>query len=471
MPNPYAQVALTYVRRPFGTWQGRMLCACLLFFSAIYALSTRWIWHVPNNSMASLGWLMPMFVLVGSAFFLVAAHAKEQFADSRAHLMPGFRYTHGLIGAAAALLVAVVLPAIITLVMGWQSVGLTAISVLGFGTVLWLMLACSAWISLFVVAAWLASVTEPGGKYLQELVTGQSEGQAVALLIVGLIVAIRGGVRLIRLNEDMPEYHTRIKWDPSARSHMSRQAWSGEGRILSRLWDWLTERQMASLTQHAGRAPSSRWSRICRWRIGMCTGWSVWLWAFGMIAYVAILDHFFFTNGGKIDNKPPSVFMFSFMATFFPVLGGMGRWIVRCRSLGRELMLPVDRVAYVRQLGLAAAVSQFQLWCAIVIAAIVWWQTLATPSPGFDAVALMLAVSGLCQFWTFGMSAWFARYRSQGLFTLGMISALMPAQMLAGFANGSPFLLWALPAAGVLAMLGLLVAWDAYRRWLRADFD
>ena len=217
---------------------------------------------------------------------------------------------------------------------------------------------------------------------------------------------------------------------------MNRQAWSGKGRILPWFWDWLAERQMAALTRHARRAPLSRWSRICRWQIGMCTGWSVWLWAFGMIAYVLVLERFFFSNlKGTVNGNPPSTFLFTFMAAIMPVIGAMGRWIVRCRSLGRELMLPVDRVAYVRQLGLAAATSQFQLWCGIVVAAILWWQTLATQPPRLDAVAMMLAVSALCQFWTFGLFAWFARYRSQGLYVLGMMSAIMPAQMLAGFSQ------------------------------------
>ena len=117
--------------------------------------------------------------------------------------------------AAAALLVAVVLPAIITLVVGWRSVGFTAISVLAFGTVLWLMMLHSAWIAFIMAAVWLSSMSEPGRRCLQELVVGHFEPQAIALLILGLVVTIRGGIRLFRLNEDMPEYHTRIRWDPS----------------------------------------------------------------------------------------------------------------------------------------------------------------------------------------------------------------------------------------------------------------
>ena len=49
----------------------------------------------------------------------------------------------------AALLVAVVLPAVLTLAAGWRSVGLMAVSVLMFGTVLWLILLRSTWMVSF----------------------------------------------------------------------------------------------------------------------------------------------------------------------------------------------------------------------------------------------------------------------------------------------------------------------------------
>jgi hypothetical protein len=473
--NPYAQVALTYIRRPFASWYTILLLGVLLFFLAMMIILMCFgagRGRSPGNDVLPV-LLCGQFPLCIVLFLFIVHHAKEQFSDSRAALTPDFRRVHAVVAIAAALLVAVVAPATITLVAGWRSVGLTAISVLMFGASLWLMVLNSTWIGLVMGAAWLGSFTEPGRLCLQELVAGHFEPQSMGLLILGLAITVRGGIRLFWLNEDMPEYHTRIRFDLSTQSYMNCQAWGGKNRILPGFWDWLAQRQMAALARHAGRAPLSRWSRICRWQIGMCTGWSVWLLAFGTIAYAQMLEWFFFSNlKGTIDHQPPSTFLLTFMLAFIPSTAAMGKWIIRCRSLGRELMLPVARVAYVRQLGLAAAASLFQVWGGMAIAAILWWQTLAAQPMRFDAAVRMLAVSALCQFWMFGVLAWFARYRSQGAYTLGMMGAMIPAQMLAAFSNEAMISVgfWAFPAAGVMAVLGLLITWDAYRRWLRADF-
>jgi hypothetical protein len=431
---------------------------------------------------AQRGWrdegaLAPFFAQWPFCLFLFAFvifHVKNQFADSRAALMPRFRRVHATVAAAAAFTVAVILPSIITVAAGWRSIGLTAISVLAFGSVLWLMLLHSAWIALLIAAAWFSTMTEPGRLCLQELVMGHFEPQAILLLILGLAVTVCGGIRLIRLNEDMPEYHTQIRWDPSTQNYTNRAAQSGKNRILPWFWDWLAERKMAALTRHAAQSPGSLWSRICRWQIGMCTGWSAWLIAFGTIAYIWILDQFFFSRvKGAIDGQPPTNFLFTFLLAFMPVLAAMAKWLLRARSLGRELMLPVQRAAYVRQLGLAGAASQLQVWCAMVSAAVLWWCVMAVQPPPWHAVVSMLAISALCQFWTFGVSVWMARYRSQGAYSLWMIAAMLPTQILGGLSNAAPaaFRGWAWPAGAVMALLGLLMTWDTYRRWLNVDFD
>ncbi len=73
-------------------------------------------------------------MLFFSLFGFLAIHIKGQFADSRAHLTPGFRRVHATVAAIAALIFAVVLPAVLTCFMGWHSVGFVAVVTLLFGT-------------------------------------------------------------------------------------------------------------------------------------------------------------------------------------------------------------------------------------------------------------------------------------------------------------------------------------------------
>ena len=62
---------------------------------------------------------------------------------------------------------------------------------------------------------------------------------------------------------------------------------------------------------------------------------------------------------------------------FFPMLLGanqLASWLtLRSRRLEYELMLPVDRRSYVRQLGAALALGHFQLWGVICATIAVWW--------------------------------------------------------------------------------------------------
>ena len=55
----------------------------------------------------------PLLVLM-MPFSWLAIHMKAQFADSRAHLMPGFRRGHAIVAAAAVLIVVVLLPTLLT---------------------------------------------------------------------------------------------------------------------------------------------------------------------------------------------------------------------------------------------------------------------------------------------------------------------------------------------------------------------
>ena len=94
---------------------------------------------------------MPFALLFG---FLVV-HVKEQFADSRTHLMPGFRRIHSAIAGVAAVLCAVLLPAIFAWVIGWNPTGFVAITILLFGTILWMRLSTLAWFHCLALFGWL----------------------------------------------------------------------------------------------------------------------------------------------------------------------------------------------------------------------------------------------------------------------------------------------------------------------------
>ena len=251
--NPYAQVALTYVRRPLSS-----LIGVIISFSFIMLTLGLLIFLVLRTGDAEdfhVLQLMPFVFL----FLYLTAHAKDQFADPRAHLTPGFRRVHGTIAAAIATTLAVLLPATVSWRLGWHSTGFVALTLLLLGTILWsvLLFSSSLWPMLSLCVGFLLLGTEVGRGWAQQLVCGRSEPQAAAILVLGAAITLRGAIRLMRLNEDMREYNW-IKWD-RARGRAEPIGEQSKGRDLAA---WLTEWQMARLTRHALRASGSRWSRI-----------------------------------------------------------------------------------------------------------------------------------------------------------------------------------------------------------------
>ena len=199
-----------------------------------------------------------------------AAHVKEQFADARAHLMPGFRRAchrcrcdrlslcrppAGGLGLAGG-------PALRRPAgRHGSSAGGRSLSML-VGPHLANLLG-------WVTAAGLCSLyTTPVLGCLIGLISGQHESIAVGTLIAGALVALGGGVRMLFLNEDMPAYHRREMASFDGRGRTTCQRPSARG-FLS---EWLADCNPRGVIRHARRATASRWSRVCRWQVGMAGG-------------------------------------------------------------------------------------------------------------------------------------------------------------------------------------------------------
>ena len=73
--------------------------------------------------------------------------------------------------------------------------------------------------------------------------SGQREPLAVALLGLGAGITLLAGIQLLRLNEDSLTYDSTLRWDWDW-NEKTRQGWSGEGRFMAGLRDWIAERQM-----------------------------------------------------------------------------------------------------------------------------------------------------------------------------------------------------------------------------------
>ena len=196
-PNPYIQVALTYLRRPGPWWLAIVLAIALL--SVLVS-------HDPRYDLLVL-WVFVLFVWLPGA-----QHVKEQFADPRAHLVPNFRRVHSTVASAWAVVFAVLLPAALAWHAGYHSVAPVAVSLAVLGGLIWMALLESTRLIPAVFMFWLAFSLNRHEDHLVAFLSGQAEGWAILVLLAGAAATVLGATRC----------------SPCARKHTPIAAGAGE---------------------------------------------------------------------------------------------------------------------------------------------------------------------------------------------------------------------------------------------------
>lgn len=336
------------------------------------------------------------------------------------------------------------------------------------GAILCLVALHSYLLSLLIALGFFTMFTEPGRMLLWQLLSGRFEAEAFALLGLGAALASIGGIRLVGLNEDMPAYKQPACIGGAGCTNA--QARAGAWMLPPALRERLMESSMARWTSHARCASTSWWSGVRRWQVGMSAAWST---HFLMVLFAFVF--FPSLTSGQNLRSIDAVFAMT-MLSFIPscvAWGSFTRW--RAPMLARGLLLPVDRRTFVRQVGTAAAIDQLQFWAGIG-AGIALWVWLAGPkASSVTDFAVLLGVFTLFQFWFFGVGAWFARYRNFGMqvggYVLGFQVLMVAGAICAATGPLMPWKYMGLWLAGIIAIFGLLLTYDAYCRWLKADFD
>jgi hypothetical protein len=463
MHNPYFQVARTYLKRPFCSLQRSLIIAGILFLFALFLFQ--------SSARVKYDFLPIYYILFVILFFYWAIHVKEQFADARASLTPGFRNVHAAVAAIAAIVLVILLPGVTALLIGWQFFGLISITTFLFGTILWTILSGHlTFAALFWIGSNFLFLYSPIKNSIEQIVLGMEPIQAIIIIIIGIILSITGIIRLFLLNEEKPEYHLNVKFPIDGQAKLSNLQWKKAEKQYSKGWQrWIANRMVFKMIYHSRHAADSYWSRMHRWDY---SGLSVWFSLFFAIFVNLLLMLIGFFNS-RLDSPPPAVWIF--MPTFIPIIMSIRMAIVKNSLLSHDLIMPVRRGAYLKQVGMLVAYCQFTMWGVMMAVSIVWMFTQAVkPTP--EILIYSVSYSLMIQIWLFGLAVLVLSLRSITLTFLIMNIAAIFSAFPINFMTfeAQTMFQWRhliMPLGCLLEAIGLLLTWWGYRRWLVADFN
>jgi hypothetical protein len=475
MRSRYLQVALTYTKPAF-------------FRGWTLAMGAYLMWLMTRTS-ANLRIDVPLLItgvtLVTWFGAMVTSHAKEQLADSRAALTPGFRGPHllmaGIILAAGVTLLPAIIVAQYTRLdppWGWPRI---EVSWAGYLTLLMLVTAAMAWMthlqSPLAVTLTLAGgallATPPGMRFVQDIFEGRQRDVANVVLSVSVAAIVLLFWRLSRMHEEMAEY-TRIT-SAGLRLKVSMtgdRVFRREARAdANRAEEFIRATNRLDQVENVFRA--SFWRRVQHWRAVVGLGRAP-------IFVAVMLAIWTFALPLIVSDRSSSRYIIAVaLATIVPGLMVTAVWPRRWYVLADESLRPATRRQFLLEQCTAMALELFTAVALITTAVVVSMMLLSVVSPIRDVVppsnvsrAFPVLVAG--QMLIFGINLWILRYRAGWVILLPMImttcisAALLLVMVMLDRRGG-----WgaSLLVALILTVTGLAITFDAGRRWLVTEFD
>ena len=321
------EVLLTYVRRvAAGAWP--ILMVWIAIFGAIQ------IAVLPLKSLGTFAWM----AMYGPG--LIAIHLKQQLIHQRERRLPGAVIVHVAVACGFLAFIAIGIPTIRMAVVGpwcWGYPGLvlalTGITFLG-------TLSNSIWFSVFIIPLIWSSFNPSVQQWIAELCRGQQEEFGIRLFLAGVGTIAAALIWLLRMTEEDRAYQTLWASKPgdmyrreavsTAQSEAVRQMWG-------RRWFLLKEPSEAAMAQWPMWAQGSLWERIRLCEAGRSMSTVQWI-LFFMLPMIMIIPMWLAKQRVDVNNPPGYIF-----SMFFPAVIVIGQWYQQHPVWGLELLRPVRR--------------------------------------------------------------------------------------------------------------------------------
>lgn len=457
--NPYLQVAMAYVHR-VGSLAGPItLTIGGIFITLMLLLSLFTDSQYPFI-------LVEMFLC-----FQVAIYIQEYFSHSRAHFIPNYHRVHGTVAFFMAFLVAVILPALVTLGDGWRSLELIALSLSCLGIILWIIQVRMTWLwpCLMIIVIWGMRFLDTECEALDA--TGTLQYLAIAGIVFGSAMIISAILHMMRIDKELIDSSEAARPIGKGVDQLNEQEASANSLFDRAIISRMNDRQTVVDIGNAHRAAISEWSKIRRWQVGIPSGLSVLIRGGSLIliwaVFVLILE------GGISDFPLLKILMI--ISAIAPVCAWQTAYLKRTSVRCFEFMLPVSRSEYLNQLGMAVILRQAEIWTAINGALLLFWIVQAPADIPTVLMICLLIISALLQIWLFGIVVLTLLPPIVDITVINVILVLFAAvPVLLAWILARPEAEWQWPSmivALVFALFGLWITRITYRQWLTVDMD
>lgn len=460
--SPCSAVVQTYVQRVFSSWQGVfwLLMALLWVAMPLRQHGAQQQWVQPNVFMAAT-------FLTG----MLALHLKHLILDAKTRLLPDATRPPLWITFVAAAAYLLGLPLLLHFRSGapllWT---ISSFCLIAAAVVHWVVrptwfmsvLLGSAWVACTIAANPLSTIA-PSHEVLVKVVRTTPSVAPLLVLMLGLWWIFRSARSLLQMNEEsrgytaIPAAQTKWGWRVQTTEQATRP-WREPSRAI-----WLRfadpgSRHLDRLVRHS--RSGSIWLRCRRWQP------SGRQWFFPLlISLIVSIPLFLYGRYSSTSDSIGSLLMAMQMPLMFaailPAMQYQQEWRVRAN----DLLKPVSREAYLREIGLCLALGMARNMAILMLIVLV---CAAGAMPAYSIlcwVSFMVCLGVCC----FGLIVWIMRYRSTLAMLLPCGVIVLVQVSLAIDTRQSTHLSAILIVSAVLALAGLCLARDGYRRWLKTD--
>jgi hypothetical protein len=455
----------------FRTYYTRRIYWIYTFCTIPFLILTLGHSNTFTNTSVDMFPIVLINIIIG---FIVGMQIKEQYANPRARLLPGFSAAH-LIVPAIIITAALLLEACIVNINGVPYFALAGYALFLIAPASWNAYNMRGDYNIIFTVFMCAALFLP--KYFViPLLTG---GYFVSITVfcIGVIALAALGLRVVMLNEEMSEYSRVMpgsKWD-----YMSRSARRERGRLeaqiiaRSRIKTWLQDNLFLFVFRNKTVLnPPRRF--LLRQLTGGFVGVIIAILLFTIIPVCLCFPELFSMKIGK-ESSVMSFFMISLLCILMNLISivvgnNSGSWLQRWQYLARESLFPISRVNFARELvrygmfDVAAAAVGF-LSGTIVGLATSHPETLVS---GFISLFIAIIIAQIIMVGS--AMLYLVSYRSFTDYFLGCLGIVFLSLVLfclAIFGN------WLLSSISFVATAAVSVGFYrlAFRRWCEIDLD